>query len=115
MHNNLLHCSSYRFWQFSLVNICFFTLPHLVQRVYAARDLTSLKVGFFVNCVGPWVTSFVGVFIGTMGVVMGVPSDVPNPFTAIVEQVMVLGKHKLITIVKHSQKFVYDRSDVLCI
>lgn len=85
----------YRFWQFSLVNVCFFTLPHLVQRVYAARDLTSLKVGFFVNCVGPWVTSFVGVFIGTMGVVMGVPSDVLNPFTAIVEKVMVLGKHTL--------------------
>ena len=79
------------FWQFSLVNICYFTFPHLVQRVYAARDLTSLKVGFVVNCIGPWITSFVGVFIGTMGVVMGVPFDAPSPFTAIVEQVMTLG------------------------
>lgn len=48
----------WQFWQFSLINICFFTLPHLVQRVYAARDLASLKVGFVVNCVGPWMTSF---------------------------------------------------------
>jgi Na+/pantothenate symporter len=78
-------------WQFSFVNICIFTLPHLIQRVYSAKDLSSLKVGFVVNCIGPWATSFVGVFIGTMGVVMGVARDVPHPFTAIIEQVMVLG------------------------
>ena len=83
--------------------------------MYAARDLTSLKVGFFVNCVGPWVTSFVGVFIGTMGVVMGVPSDVPSPFTAIVEQVMVLGKHTQNCYCEHSQRFVYEIRAVFCI
>ena len=97
MHKNLhsLLFLYYRFWQFSIINFCFFTLPHLIQRVYAARDLASLKVGLFVNCIGPWVTSFAGVFIGTMGVVMGVPRDVVDPFTAILEQVMNLGKHTL--------------------
>lgn len=82
------------FWQFSLINYSFFALPHLMQRIYAAKDLSSLKVGFYVQTAGPWLTSFVGVFIGTMGVKMladaGV-DDPPSPFAAIVEQLLKKG------------------------
>lgn len=81
----------WEFWQFSLINICFFSLPHLIQRIYAARDLTSLKAGFVAQTLGPWITQYVGVFIGTMGVVMGVAPDTDSPFTAIIEEVMSLG------------------------
>ena len=48
------------FWQFSMVNVSFFALPHLMQRLYAARDLQSLKVGFTVQT-GKWD------FFGTWG------------------------------------------------
>ena len=56
-------------------------MPHLIQRIYAARDLTSLKAGFVAQTLGPWITQYVGVFIGTMGVVMGVAPDTDSPFT----------------------------------
>jgi SSS family solute:Na+ symporter len=84
------------FWQFSLINFSFFTLPHLLQRTYAARDLASLKAGYAVMTVGPWFTSLVGVFMGTVGVAMladenGVPTVPANPFAAILEEVMNIG------------------------
>ena len=44
--------------------------------------------------VGPWLTAFVGVFIGTMGVQMLYDAgneDPPSPFTAILEQFLALG------------------------
>jgi Na+/proline symporter len=84
------------FWQFSLVNFSFFTLPHFVQRVYAARDLNSLKAGYYVIAVGPWYTSLVGVFMGTVGVMLlanddGTPKVSTSPFTDIIEAIMNLG------------------------
>ena len=36
------------FWQISLIGLGFSTLPHLIQRTYAARDLASLKMGYLV-------------------------------------------------------------------
>ena len=66
-----------------------------MQRIYAARDLPALKVGFAVQTIGPWLTSFAGVFIGTMGVWMladaGHDPNPPSPFTAIIEEVISLG------------------------
>eukprot|EP00578_Thalassiosira_sp_NH16_P011569 CAMPEP_0181121150 /NCGR_PEP_ID=MMETSP1071-20121207/24574_1 /TAXON_ID=35127 /ORGANISM="Thalassiosira sp., Strain NH16" /LENGTH=730 /DNA_ID=CAMNT_0023205929 /DNA_START=48 /DNA_END=2240 /DNA_ORIENTATION=- len=83
------------FWQFTLLNISFFALPHMVQRIYAARDLPSLKAGFLIQTIGPWFTTFVGVFIGTMGVIIlaqnGKDPNPPSPFTAIIEEVMSTG------------------------
>ena len=77
----------WNFWQFSLINISFFALPHLMQRIYAARDIKALKVGFTTMTVGPWITMFVGVFIGTMGVQIvhdaGGDPNPSSPFTAI--------------------------------
>mmetsp|Transcript_19526 Transcript_19526/g.45815 ORF Transcript_19526/g.45815 Transcript_19526/m.45815 type:complete len:103 (-) Transcript_19526:514-822(-) len=32
-------------WQLSIIVLSYFTLPHYIQRVYAASDLRSLKVG----------------------------------------------------------------------
>ncbi len=88
--------SQWGFWQFSLVNFSFFTLPHLIQRTYAAKDLASLRMGYAVMTMGPWFTSFVGIFMGTVGVVIladkdGNPTDHTSPFTAILEEVMSLG------------------------
>lgn len=87
-------------WQFSLINVCFFALPHLMMRLYAARDLRSLKAGWAVMTVGPWMTMFVGVFIGTVGVQMlwdggGESNEAmmnpTSPFTAILEEIINLG------------------------
>ena len=36
------------FWQFSLINISFFTMPHIMQRFYAAKSVKSLKIAFSV-------------------------------------------------------------------
>ena len=39
--------AQWEFWQFSLVNFSFFTLPHLMQRTYAATDLRWAFFGSF--------------------------------------------------------------------
>ena len=46
--------------------------------------------------IGPWFTSFVGVFLGTVGVIMlvndnGEVAEPSNPFSAILEEIMSLG------------------------
>jgi Na+/proline symporter len=41
--------SQVMFWQFALINFSFFTLPHFIQRIYAAKDLKSLKIGYAVS------------------------------------------------------------------
>ena len=43
----------WQFWQFSLINFSFFTLPHFLQRTYAAKDLVSLKTAYSVVVIGP--------------------------------------------------------------
>ena len=89
--------SQWEFWQLSLVNFSFFTLPHLMQRTYAAKDLKSLKLGYTIMTLGPWFTTFVGVFMGTVGVSIlanandGEAQDPASPFTAIIEEIMNLG------------------------
>jgi solute:Na+ symporter, SSS family len=79
------------FWEFSLVNFSFFTLPHLVQRIYAARDLRSLKTGFAILTAGPWFASFVSIYMGTVGIKILGGAAVPNPIASILEEVMNLG------------------------
>lgn len=84
------------FWQFALVNVSFFTLPHLLQRTYAAKTPQSLKMGYGIMAIGPWFTSLVGVFMGTIGVVIltnedGTVQTPSNPFASILESVMDLG------------------------
>ena len=70
----------------------------MLQRTYAAKDLQSLRLGYSVMTMGPWFTSLVGIFMGTVGVMMlvdketGEPNpDVPNPFSSILEEIMNLG------------------------
>ena len=92
LYQNLDASQQWLFWNFSMVNISFFTLPHLVQRTYAASDLASLKIGYSVLAIGPWLTLFVSVYMGTVGIQM--LEDNPNPtspFTAIVEEIMSVG------------------------
>ncbi|CAB9516352.1 Sodium/proline symporter [Seminavis robusta] len=81
----------WKFWQFSMINFSFFTLPHFLQRTYAAKDLVSLKCAYSVVVVGPWITMFVGIYIGTVGVQMLDGADVASPFASILEEVMNLG------------------------
>lgn len=45
----------WNFWQLACINFSFFTLPHLLQRNYAARDLGSLKAGYVIMTLGPYV------------------------------------------------------------
>jgi Na+/proline symporter len=45
----------WKFWQFGLINFSFFTLPHFIQRIYAVRDLKSLKIGYTVSYNCPFV------------------------------------------------------------
>jgi len=85
------------FWQFSLINFSFFTLPHFLQRIYASRDVKSLKIGYTVLCLSPWITGLVALFMGTMGVAIlvnpedGSPLSPADPFTAILEAIIDLG------------------------
>jgi Na+/proline symporter len=53
-------------------------------------------MGYTVMTIGPWFSSFVGVFMGIVGVSMlanedGEAQSPANPFTAILEEVMNLG------------------------
>ena len=95
-YQNLSKEKQWDFWTFSLINFSFFTLPHLMQRTYAAKDLKSLKMGYGVMTIGPWFTTFVGIFMGTVGVSMlvnenGEVANPANPFSAILEEIMNLG------------------------
>ncbi|KAL7554436.1 hypothetical protein ACHAWF_017879 [Thalassiosira exigua] len=82
--------SQWNFWQFSLSGFAFFTLPHLMQRTYAASDLASLKVGYTAMTVATSVPLFypVGCFIGTIGVQLLNNKSVASPFSAIMEVLM---------------------------
>ena len=73
----------------------FFSLPHIVQRVYAAGSMRSLKAGYAAMNIGAWLTQFVGVYIGTMGIwiLRDRENDddyVPykSPYSPIIEEVM---------------------------
>jgi Na+/proline symporter len=79
------------FWQFAMQTFTFFTLPHLMQRTYAARDLISLKCAYITLTGGMWFMMMVGVFIGTLGVQILDGAETSSPFTDILEQVMDLG------------------------
>ncbi|CAB9503644.1 Sodium/proline symporter [Seminavis robusta] len=86
------------FWQFALSTFTFFTLPHLMQRAYAARDLVSLRTAYVSMTGGMWLLMFGGVFIGTVGVAI-VPDDgeaIVNPLAAILEEIMNLGGFPLL-------------------
>lgn len=81
-------------WNFVMANIGFFSLPHLPQRAYVARDLRSLKTGYSGLAVGAWFTWMPGIFLGTVGVQMLADAGIENPsspFAAILEQVISIG------------------------
>ena len=78
-------------FQFSLINVSIFTLPQIMQRNYAARDLQSLKVGWLTLIMGPWAILLVSVFVGTVGVQALGGEEFASPFSAIIEKLMNLG------------------------
>jgi sodium/proline symporter len=84
------------FWQFSVQTFTFFTLPHLMQRTYAARDLNSLKYAYTTLTSGMWFMMAVGVFVGTVGVdMLGekilAGEKIRSPYVSILEEVMDFG------------------------
>ena len=42
-------------WSFELSGFGFSALPHILQRVYAARDVHSLKLAWTVMACGCWI------------------------------------------------------------
>lgn len=95
-YQTLSTADQWEFWQFSIVNLSFFTLPHLMQRTYAARSPASLKIGYGFMTLSPWLTTLIGVAMGTIGVSIladedGNPTSPPNAFAAILEEIMDLG------------------------
>lgn len=86
------------FWQFAMSTFTFFTLPHLMQRAYAASDLSSLKAAYVTMSIGMWLLMFGGVFIGTVGVSILADKEGPilNPLTEILGEVMALGNFPLV-------------------
>jgi len=91
--------SQWGFWQFSLLNISFFTLPHLMQRLYAARDLKSLRFAWTVMNAGPFLTTLVSVFLGTVGVHILGGVETASPFSDILEAIMEIGGFAEVTAV----------------
>uniref|UniRef100_A0A7S2XU93 Uncharacterized protein n=2 Tax=Attheya septentrionalis TaxID=420275 RepID=A0A7S2XU93_9STRA len=82
------------FWNFTIVNFGFFSLPHLLQRTYSSGSMKALKGGYIALLIGPWIMMLPGIFMGTVGVQIladaGNPNP-PNPFAAILEEMMNLG------------------------
>lgn len=82
--------TGYSIWCFCIQLTGFATLPHFIQRIYAAGSMKSLKAGFAVMTAGPWLTQLVGVYMGTVGVYLLRNAEAPpaSPFTAIIENMM---------------------------
>jgi solute:Na+ symporter, SSS family len=83
--------AQWKFWQFSVANISFFTLPHMVTRIYAAKSVSALRYGWLVMSFGPWFTVLVSVYLGTMGIAMLGGKTTGSPFNDIINAVMDLG------------------------
>lgn len=83
----------WRFWTFSaVIPWGAFTLPHMIQRTYAAGSMRALKAGYLVVTLGPWITMAPGVLAGTLGVQMLRDEPTPtDPITSVIEKVMETG------------------------
>jgi len=76
-------------WTFAFQCLSFLTLPHFIQRTYAADSFKSLKTGFVVITAAPWLTMIVGVYVGTVGVhILRDEANVDSPFTEIITALM---------------------------
>ena len=81
-------------WCFMTTTFGFFTLPHLMQRTYAASSMRALKCGYAVMALGPWFCQLIGIVAGGVGVealrdaYADVGAEPSSPFTAIVESLM---------------------------
>merc|ERR1719343_727883 len=67
-----------------------------MQRVYAAKDLKSLKFGYAIISIGPWLNFISATFIGTVAVAIlvnpdGSPMEITDAYSAILEVLMELG------------------------
>jgi Na+/proline symporter len=89
------------FWQFTISTVSLFTLPHLLQRTYAAKDLNALKTAHVTMAGGIWFLMVGAVYIGTMAVmILGTETsdgkvvyneDMESPFTKLLNRVIDIG------------------------
>lgn len=79
-------------WHFVVAALGFFTLPHMLQRIYIARDLYSFKIASITILGGVWVLYIPGVYLGTMAVsILADRSNVVSPFGALLDELMSRG------------------------
>ena len=101
-------------WQLGFLCGSYPFLPVTISRVYAAKDLKSLRLGAIATVIGPYLATISSVFIGTMGVMIlgeactevgenvfgqdcgiaenkGSCNCPPSPFASIINQLMLLG------------------------
>ena len=74
-------------WTMELSGCGLFSMPHMLQRVYAAKDIRSLKLAWTVMAFGSWVMHTTGVIFGIVAVEWLGPS-VTRPFGPMLELVM---------------------------
>ena len=96
---------AWQFWNFAMIFFSGFTMPMMMQRVYAAESFKALKVGYSAVLAGNWLNMISGIFIGTVGVQMladlGMVEDeddntstvttTSSPFGKVLEAVIELG------------------------
>lgn len=82
------------YWNFIILFAGIFSLPHIMQRTYAAESMKALKVGYTVIAVGPFLAMISGIFLGTIGVQFLSERGIENPdspFSEIIQATLDLG------------------------
>eukprot|EP00310_Coccolithus_braarudii_P016784 CAMPEP_0183352634 /NCGR_PEP_ID=MMETSP0164_2-20130417/29563_1 /TAXON_ID=221442 /ORGANISM="Coccolithus pelagicus ssp braarudi, Strain PLY182g" /LENGTH=753 /DNA_ID=CAMNT_0025525115 /DNA_START=56 /DNA_END=2318 /DNA_ORIENTATION=- len=75
-------------WGFAVSGLGFAALPHIMQRVYAAKHTHSLKLAWSVMACGSWIVQATGVVFGIVSVDWITPAEWAQPFGPMLELVM---------------------------
>jgi Na+/proline symporter len=81
-------------WNFAASGFGFFSLPHMIQRTYAAKNLESIRWAYWSVAFGGLLSWLPVIFLGTMAVQILHDSGIKNPpsaFASIMEEIMDLG------------------------
>lgn len=93
------HESQMDMWYFIVSVFGFFASPHLMQRIYAAKDARSLKIGYSVTLIGAWLLHLPMIYVGTMGVQILEDSNIVkplSPFAELLQVIMNKGTYEMI-------------------
>lgn len=81
-------------WNFAATIPGFFTLPHITQRTYAAKNLRSLKIGYMAILLGVFLLYIPASYVGTMTVQILADAGIENPtspFGALLDEIIASG------------------------